>query len=633
MGNDVVTRVLPAHYRTQVRTPLRKLLEKACRQLDMEHAFIGYIEEEGIVWIEPALWIGRPEFPVRVLGITEGLCGLAIRENSVVAFPLDPESKNAIILVDANTKAEIAAPLRHLDGITGVVLLHTASDTCQLDVESKVIFRKIIDKMNGEIRRVEEARNEARSKLNIIAEECRGQVPRTKRGYIAVKDWHGGLKYFSASASDNPRPFLELEEWEGLCGEVMATGMHILTDNVLQHPAYKASDPEIRSEIIYPIFDREETIGVINLESKHSDAFDDAQDVVKSAADRAQQWALQFRQPPSDHFGYVLGDYLGSIAGLLEVESRRAVDAPKGHVSEKIIHLLCGKALRTIGGIRYEWWPDIQRPPFAPQRTSAPDAPQGVLIGGFDTIDKFFTVHACVKIGGTSYGTIGIEKKDSYRAEDPHILETFCRVTAFFLQHSDRESRQRSTLRLLQRLTLKPGGGLIEEAVHSVPTIVGGDNCTLFYKTKMFDRDVLVPGPTTSKSVFHAAEDGDPWYEVDPKAGLTAWVGSKGEPLHIYDIKDEEELRKIDPDLQWKAWLSEEPKGQSRSYLACPIFQPDRTETPENVIGVLRTYRDLQSHNSGFSKEDLVMLKTIARLLSTPLHEVINASMPNSGRL
>jgi GAF domain-containing protein len=167
----------------------------------------------------------------------------------------------------------------------------------------------------------------------------------------------------------------------------------------------------------------------------------------------------------------------------------------------------------------------------------------------------------------------------------------------------------------------------VEETVDRLHLIVGGESCTLFFKTRVQDRDVFVPGPTTVKDqVFRARalQDGDPWYESDPESGLTAWVACTGRPLMIKDIKDTEELGEIHRQLRWGKWLAEE--GESRSYLACPIFKPGEAETPEHVIGVLRTHRAEASVHSGFSEDDLETLLTIARLIARPLYNIVTTS-------
>jgi putative methionine-R-sulfoxide reductase with GAF domain len=608
-----------------VRPALKALLTEACQKLKITKAFIGYVEEDDIVSIDPELWMGRSSFPVRVLSTSEGLCGLAIQKNLVHAYPLDPEAREHIVLVGdekLKTIGEIAGPLRYGDEVTGVVLVHSSDPNRPFDAASKKLFRNYLAKMNDEVRAAEETRKTARTQLTRIAEDCCRAIPMTRRGYVAVKDWDGRLAYFYTPSE--AAPFLNLDQWEGLCGEVLSTGRPIVAGNVFEHPAYKPSDPDIRSEIVYPIFDGEETIGVVNLESTEKDAFEDSEERVRNAADDALKWANEFRQPPSDHFGYVLGDYVGSVAGLLESDAHKAIDDLVSDVNGKIIDLLRRKGSKAIGGRRSEWWPKEERPPFAGERAAVPYA-EGILHGGFDGPDQRFTIHAQVIVSGKPYGTIGIEK-DRYRAEDSHVLQSFCRATAFFLQHGDRSHRLRTSIRLLRRLTLESFGGMVEETVDRLRLIVGGESCTLFFKTRVLDRDVFVPGPTTVRNqVFRARalQDGDPWYESDPESGLTAWVASTGRSLRIKDIKDTVELGKIDRQLRWGKWLAEE--GESRSYLACPVFEPGQPETPEHVIGVLRTHRAEASVHSGFSEDDLETLRTIARLLARPLFNIVTA--------
>lgn len=62
---------------------------------------------------------------------------------------------------------------------------------------------------------------------------------------------------------------------KGVTGRVAASGRPIRTGNVLTEPAYIETNPEICSELCVPIRVKERIIGVLNAESRKSDAFDE----------------------------------------------------------------------------------------------------------------------------------------------------------------------------------------------------------------------------------------------------------------------------------------------------------------------------------------------------------------------
>jgi signal transduction histidine kinase len=60
-----------------------------------------------------------------------------------------------------------------------------------------------------------------------------------------------------------------------VCGHVFRTGEPVVTGDVSQVPYYFEGHPEVRSELTVPVRVNEEIIGVLNLESRQLDAFDE----------------------------------------------------------------------------------------------------------------------------------------------------------------------------------------------------------------------------------------------------------------------------------------------------------------------------------------------------------------------
>jgi signal transduction histidine kinase len=74
---------------------------------------------------------------------------------------------------------------------------------------------------------------------------------------------------------------------EGVTGTVAATGRPLIVPDVTQHENYIIADPEMRSEMAAPMRIGDELIGVLDVESKTPDAFDElALDVLTRLADQ-----------------------------------------------------------------------------------------------------------------------------------------------------------------------------------------------------------------------------------------------------------------------------------------------------------------------------------------------------------
>ncbi|MBM3179825.1 MAG: GAF domain-containing protein [Chloroflexi bacterium] len=80
--------------------------------------------------------------------------------------------------------------------------------------------------------------------------------------------------YNSTLTANSERLMLPLGK--GVTGQVIATGKSIRVPDVRLEPAYLAVNPEVLSELCVPLKVSEKVIGLINIESKHLDAFSEA---------------------------------------------------------------------------------------------------------------------------------------------------------------------------------------------------------------------------------------------------------------------------------------------------------------------------------------------------------------------
>lgn len=69
---------------------------------------------------------------------------------------------------------------------------------------------------------------------------------------------------------------LQIEFGRGVCGTAAAQRETILVPDVTKFPGHIACDPNSRSEIVVPVFDRDRTlIAVLDVDSDQLDAFDE----------------------------------------------------------------------------------------------------------------------------------------------------------------------------------------------------------------------------------------------------------------------------------------------------------------------------------------------------------------------
>ena len=69
---------------------------------------------------------------------------------------------------------------------------------------------------------------------------------------------------------------LQIEFGRGVCGTAAETGQTVIVPDVNEFPGHIACDPKSKSEIVVPVFGREnELIAVLDVDSDRLDAFDE----------------------------------------------------------------------------------------------------------------------------------------------------------------------------------------------------------------------------------------------------------------------------------------------------------------------------------------------------------------------
>lgn len=70
---------------------------------------------------------------------------------------------------------------------------------------------------------------------------------------------------------------VRIKRGQGVCGVCVETGKSMIVDDVVNFPGHIACDSESRSELVVPIFNSGELIGVIDLDSPHPSRWTDTE--------------------------------------------------------------------------------------------------------------------------------------------------------------------------------------------------------------------------------------------------------------------------------------------------------------------------------------------------------------------
>jgi signal transduction histidine kinase len=136
---------------------------------------------------------------------------------------------------------------------------------------------------------------------------------------------------------------------EGVTGWVALHGKPVVVPDVSADPRYRLLRPEVRSEIAVPIAEKDQVIGVINVDSDRLDAFGEAElaDLVAVAEEAClvlrQLWRVEQLETKSTHLEAVLNVGRGIVSRLdlgeiLHSITREAVTMSGCHLC--VIHLV-----------------------------------------------------------------------------------------------------------------------------------------------------------------------------------------------------------------------------------------------------------------------------------------------------
>lgn len=124
--------------------------------------------------------------------------------------------------------------------------------------------------------------------------EALEEVARLLRREVEHYDWVGF--YFGDNEKESlslgpfsgePTEHTEIDYGEGVCGQAAASLDTFTIEDVGAEDNYLSCSPEVKSEIVVPVFDGDEFVGEIDIDSHALDAFDyEDEDFLEGLAER-----------------------------------------------------------------------------------------------------------------------------------------------------------------------------------------------------------------------------------------------------------------------------------------------------------------------------------------------------------
>ncbi len=601
----------------------RDKLRKTSEKLDVERAFVTFIDEatpgDSPMFSNPAALIGGKVATIRV---NEGLSGQVVKLDRVLTWPKDPESEDAYYSADSNVTTELVAPIHSEGHVVGVVVFDSTKKDLRFGDEEKEIVELCISDLDEKISSIVE------NKQNLISAAfiCCGETA-SDRGYIAVRTLDGSLAYFH-TGRDTYR-FLTLSESEGLCGRVLQSGDPINSGNVLDESDYVPSDPLIRSEIIYPILNGDEVIGIVNMESSNKNAYGKKEETrvekiaYKVAKDANRYRVMLLNERYSDAAWDLLASYINKL-NRAEKEATSGGFSDKSDSLEKdFIDILQIKSQSVLHGQESSFWKEDEKKTGLFEKIDCEGASKEVS-GLIDSPSEDYTiVFSAVLIDGGLYGICAVKIRGVAYDGQERALRRMCEIASISIRRWRHQRKHQLHIELFHQLVLKGNNeSVIELVVKTLPKLLESQHCTLFHKVHdNGEKRLMVTHSTTN--MIQEGFCNEPWYLLDGKSGLTPYIAVSQKTLNIKDVTDKNELSKIDYGLEWLGKLSESENSKCRSFLGTPIFDPEISSEDRNVIGVLRIHRDLMSKVSRYGSQDEKTIEMVAYFLAFPLRKYL----------
>jgi|GEM_PF-6310045 len=602
--------IVPLELRQELEKTLKILFHEATHKLKADHAFIAYIDrpyadnKPKFFNIQPALWQKRPGEHPLLLEVTEGVSGMAVSKDCALLFPGDAGTEKVFRGDRGVVVSEIVIPLHYNNRCTGVLLMdirHGKVPFSKAELRVAKEFGLLIDR---HLRAPEQARKE----LYALAEECRQRTSST-RGYIAVKAFDSKLEYFSVG--EGVEAFLPLSATEGLCGDVFQTGRSINIGKVLDNQDYVSSAAEIQSECIFPVKLKGLVLAIVNMECVAVEHYTEQRiAVMDEIARRAQSLITAHRPVPDVDYFYGLWNLFENMIYTL---NQSAKDASL-YIWDNMIERLCEAAEYVTGG-EAVFWDRVNSKPLPQMFSRIPDAETALEKGAIHHCDnRSFIIYDPLRSDGDHLGTLGVridgiyDEADASKALDQ--LNRLIGVVSISFKRRQLQIQQQQYLNALHCLSRSEvSWSDLDAIIQEIPQILDCTGCALFYRREISDSRFYL-GPSSCQQFVFASEES--YYSADQPFGLIPYCIATGKTVCVNNVTQIPKANAGDVQgstaPQFSDGILEEPRDCYRSILIAPLLYENE------IVGVMRCYRNKESTSSGFGIQDTQMLETICAL-------------------
>lgn len=563
----------------------------------------------------------KTDFDQKVVSanVEEGLLGWSVRRDILLVYPDTDGSEGKYLSADPRTKYEVVGPVNYRGEPCGAVYADffegegrpeapeqfTRDFQIGLDNVTRILEETRLKLIHAEIER--KLTNLVRSTYSI-------------RGYVAIRNWDGSLVQISAGVGTEK--FMDLKDYEGLCGYVFQTGNVGMIKDTRKPPkaleAYKyvSSDPSIISEIVIPFTPGKRTIAVLNLESTSKNSYRTAsrRKEIEKVRDSLLDAVLEYREEfdiMRHGEGFVISRIMSEIPfGELDspIRNPRDILLSRGEELRRMLELVFSYCevsgpffsqsdLDQKGLSEVSWTATTQIGTF-----------KNEVRGGAGVWVKIIEV----RVLGEIEAIFAVEKGDTFSEQEETLASRLANATSAMIVRDKAVLRIRSLHDIFAAIANQDLEITLAKLPHLTSLHFDCDHVTLFKATEMPSGErLLYPYSSTSeKLIFSGSCD---YYRIDQRDGLTGYAATKKDPVIVSNFRNNTDLAEMGFEARTKAKIIEDENELSKAFGAIQIFQAGK------LVFLVRLTKFLGRRVASFDAKDEASLVTIRKLLEAKL--------------
>ena len=132
---------------------------------------------------------------------------------------------------------------------------------------------KIFDSLIGKVGAILKSEKENRSKLEMICKLLKHNIPGYDWVGFYLVDPNKNKELILGPYVGSPTEHVRIPFGQGICGRAADIGKTVLVSDVSEENNYLSCSPEVKSEIVLPIFRENRLVGELDIDSHERSAF------------------------------------------------------------------------------------------------------------------------------------------------------------------------------------------------------------------------------------------------------------------------------------------------------------------------------------------------------------------------